>query len=123
MSVNPLIKAREIALQYNISDTQFIKLQDSFKVYDKSGTGSIDKAAAIKVLEEMKVEDSECAAQQLIDTYDTNKNGIIEFWEFVEHYGQKSAKIHSLSHNNEQPHKRQRPSMEGDDETPNPSTE
>ena len=40
-----------------------------------------DKAAAIKVLEEMKVEDSECAAQQLIDTYDTNKNGIIEFWE------------------------------------------
>eukprot|EP00339_Tiarina_fusa_P012454 CAMPEP_0117042636 /NCGR_PEP_ID=MMETSP0472-20121206/29680_1 /TAXON_ID=693140 ORGANISM="Tiarina fusus, Strain LIS" /NCGR_SAMPLE_ID=MMETSP0472 /ASSEMBLY_ACC=CAM_ASM_000603 /LENGTH=70 /DNA_ID=CAMNT_0004753931 /DNA_START=162 /DNA_END=374 /DNA_ORIENTATION=- len=67
------------------------------------------------MLKDLKSDEEHTAegAQSLMDSLDMDKNGEIELWEFVEHYGMKLNKKHNLLHTESQPDsKRSKPSEE-----------
>ena len=59
---------------------QEAKLKDAFKLFDSDGSGKISKEEITKILKSEKDLDY---IDKLIDKYDTNKDGEIDYDEFL----------------------------------------
>eukprot|EP01118_Nematostelium_gracile_P019968 TRINITY_DN949_c0_g1_i2.p2 TRINITY_DN949_c0_g1~~TRINITY_DN949_c0_g1_i2.p2 ORF type:complete len:157 (+),score=48.53 TRINITY_DN949_c0_g1_i2:90-560(+) len=85
----------ETKSEHNLSEKQLEELKQSFRLFDKNGDGKITHSELRDAMKKLGVDLSKKEVTELIKSVDKNKNGTVEFDEFVElmkdSFGEPSA--------------------------------
>ena len=67
----------------NLTDEQIIEFREAFQAFDKDGNGSITTKELGTVMRSLGQNLSEAEIKEIIDEVDEDKNGVIDFQEFL----------------------------------------
>ena len=67
----------------NLTDEQIIEFREAFQAFDKDGNGSITVSELGTVMRSLGQNLSEAEIKEMIDIVDEDKNGTIDFQEFL----------------------------------------
>ena len=67
----------------NLTDQQIIEFREAFQAFDKDGNGSITTRELGTVMRSLGQNLSEAEIKEMIDIVDEDKNGTIDFQEFL----------------------------------------
>ena len=67
----------------NLTDEQIIEFREAFQAFDKDGNGSITTKELGTVMRSLGQNLSEQEIKEIIDEVDEDKNGVIDFQEFL----------------------------------------
>ena len=67
----------------NLTDEQIIEFREAFQAFDKDGNGSITTKELGTVMRSLGQNLSEAEIKEVIDEVDEDRNGIIDFQEFL----------------------------------------
>ena len=67
----------------NLTDEQIIEFREAFQAFDKDGNGSITTKELGRVMRSLGQNLSEGEIKEVIDEVDEDRNGIIDFQEFL----------------------------------------
>ena len=76
-------KSVESSVIDNLTDEQIIEFREAFQAFDKDGNGSITTKELGTVMRSLGQNLSEAEIKEVIDEVDEDKNGIIDFQEFL----------------------------------------
>ena len=76
-------KTVENSLIDNLTDQQIIEFREAFQAFDKDGNGSITTKELGTVMRSLGQNLSEAEIKEMIDIVDEDKNGTIDFQEFL----------------------------------------
>ena len=76
----------------NLTDEQIIEFREAFQAFDKDGNGSITTKELGTVMRSLGQNLSEAEIKEMIDIVDEDKNGTIDFQEFL-HLMERKMKI------------------------------
>ena len=81
----------------NLTDEQISEFKEAFNLYDKDGDGTITIFELGSIMRSLGHTPSDSELQDLIDEIDNDKNGSIDFSEFVTMMSKKSNHVNSES--------------------------
>ena len=76
-------KSVESSVIDNLTDEQIIEFREAFQAFDKDGNGSITTKELGTVMRSLGQNLSEAEIKEMIDIVDEDKNGTIDFQEFL----------------------------------------
>ena len=85
-------KSVESSVIDNLTDEQIIEFREAFQAFDKDGNGSITTKELGTVMRSLGQNLSEAEIKEMIDIVDEDKNGTIDFQEFL-HLMDRKMKI------------------------------
>ena len=85
-------KTLENSVIDNLTDEQIIEFREAFQAFDKDGNGSITTKELGTVMRSLGQNLSEAEIKEMIDIVDEDKNGTIDFQEFL-HLMERKMKI------------------------------
>mmetsp|Transcript_31077 Transcript_31077/g.28270 ORF Transcript_31077/g.28270 Transcript_31077/m.28270 type:complete len:89 (-) Transcript_31077:616-882(-) len=71
------------AIRDILTEAELSKSQEAFSIFDKDGSGYIDRDELRKVLEEMGQKPSDDEIIKMINEVDSHNNGVIDFNDFL----------------------------------------
>ena len=81
----------------NLTDEQISEFKEAFNLYDKDGDGTITILELGSIMRSLGHTTSDVELQDLIDEIDNDKNGSIDFSEFVMMMSKKTNHVNSES--------------------------
>lgn len=70
-------------MTYELTDEQIEEFRDAFSVFDQNGDGTINAKELGIVLRSLGQNPTEKELQEVINTVDDDKNGLLDFSEFL----------------------------------------
>lgn len=81
----------------NLTEEQISEFREAFNLYDKDGDGTITILELGSIMRSLGQTPSDAELQDLINKIDNDKNGIIDFSEFVMMMSKKASHVNSES--------------------------
>lgn len=81
----------------NLTEEQISEFREAFNLYDKDGDGTITILELGSIMRSLGHTPSDAELQDLINEIDNDKNGIIDFSEFVMMMSKKASHVNSES--------------------------